>query len=129
MYGSQDHNLKNAILSTDLEPLKAVNKEDNTGISGSIEDDERTEEEKDCWHLILNRSLDETMYAITLGSISNEKERELLWNDYLRASDQLEKECWRFINSERQRRGRKWTFNYRNSCGFGSDAIGGKLKV
>jgi hypothetical protein len=60
--------------------------------------------ERDCLRFILNRSLADAEYLSTLDSVSNQEERESLWENYLREADQWEEECWKIINSERQRR-------------------------
>ena len=53
--------------------------------------------ERDCWRFILNRSLADAEYLSTLDSVSNQEERESLWENYLREADQWEEECWKVI--------------------------------
>jgi hypothetical protein len=60
--------------------------------------------ERDCWRFINNRRADDAEYLSTLDSVSNTEEKRLLWKNYLREADQRQEECWRVINSERQRR-------------------------
>jgi hypothetical protein len=59
--------------------------------------------EREAWRFINNRRADDAEYRRSLDSVSNQEERELLWKNYLREADQLEEECRRVINSERQR--------------------------
>lgn len=63
--------------------------------------------ERDCWRFINNRKAEDAEYLRMLESVSDQIERELLWQNYLREADQWEEECWRIINSERQRRYKK----------------------
>jgi hypothetical protein len=57
--------------------------------------------EREAWRFINNRRADDAEYRRSLDSVSNQEERELLWENYLREADQLKEECRRVINSER----------------------------
>jgi hypothetical protein len=60
--------------------------------------------ERDCRRFINNRRADDAEYLSSLDSVFDLEQRKLLWENYLREADQWEEECWRVINSERQRR-------------------------
>ena len=59
--------------------------------------------ERDCWRFIQNRRLADADYLSSLGSVTNQEERETLWKNYLKEADQWKEECWKIIHSERQR--------------------------